>query len=787
MSKKINLSKLVLFTALSTLSLASCNKGEDPVSSVINPTSASTSSSNPVSFDDLWKSEDEAHTSFEYKGAYSTGDQGVDYSSISASDKASILGDIEAYGLKNHLLGIPLFGNGGWTLVSTRISSPVNKTYIPNYGFGFEREGRITSALNSDQEKEVEFREFFHHGLSDFPSEGLNPFDSNNSSSSNLLSYITGSLYGNRLVKDSNGGYKNTWEWYPSLAESEPEAIDLDSETNTATTWRVKVRKDDEMKFHTNSTKTISSTPLSNFNGKKITAQSFVDAYRIMCNGNNKNSYASQYTNRFVGTEDYAKETENVKVFSADDDTAWAKTGIKLIDENTIEFQFKSPQTKSNAMMNISLAPTDRDFFKLVTGYDTSSYDPLSYGKNTKLNDIYYDPSDTLLQSGPYVISNYSAGSTGTDNYIAMTRVDDFIDRKLENNTVYNIKGHYFAINSAYGGEGGQETVFQAFKAGKLDTASIPASRKNEFTSSSPEVYVEGNTTIQSLQVNSTTEERWNEVYGKDGLNWQLQTDYTYDEAAVRDYEVKPVMSNADFLDGLYFSLNRVELAESLMANPSSKWLAEAYLMDVDSNVSYTSTYAHHRAVKEYSPETYGYSTAIAQSKFKKAMQDLTEAGKYTAGTASNPTEITISILIMRESQRTNWASKVAKYMEDQFNAACNSLGYKLTVEIPTAPARPSDVYATMARGAYDLASAGISGGTGDAFGMSGVYIDSWDYGLQMGVGVDTNLDTGIGGITYKGYSMSMRAAFAMVEYGEPVVIENGVFKGTVRELNGSN
>lgn len=783
MSKKINLSKLVLFTALSTLTLASCKKDpENPVSSVINP---SNTSSNPVTFDDLWKSEDDAHTGQAYKGAFSTGSQGVDYSNISASDKASILGDIEAWGLKNHILGIPLFGNGGWTLVSTRISSPVNKTYIPNYGFGFEREGRITSALTADQEPVVGFREFFHQGLAEFPSEGLNPFDSNNSSSSDLLSYITGALYGNRLVKDSNGGYKNTWEWYPSMAESDPVPVDLDSETNTATTWRVKVRDDDEMKFHTNSTKSISSTPLANFNGKKITAQSFVDAFRIMCNGNNKNSYANQYITRFVGTEEYYNSTANAKVFSTDDDTAWGKTGIKVLDNNTIEFKFKSPQTKANAMMNISLAPTDRDFFKLVTGYDTSSYDPLNYGKNTTFNNVQFNPSDTLLQSGPYVISNYSVG-TGGDNYVAMTRVDDFIDRKIENNSVYNIKGYYFAINSAYGGDNGLETLFQAFKAGKVDTASIPSSRKNEFTSSSPEVYVSGNTTIQALQVNSTTPERWEEVYGKDGLNWQLQNDTTYDENTAKSYEIKPVMSNSDFLDGLYFSLNRVELADSLMANPSSKWLAEAYLMDVDSNVSYTSTYAHHRAVKDYSPETYGYSTAIAQSKFKKAMQDLTEAKKYTAGSESNPTEIKISILIMRESQRQNWATKVAKYLEDQFNAACKSLGYKLTVEIPTAPTQPGDVYTIMARGAYDLASAGISGGTGDAFGMSGVYIDSWDYGLQMGVGVDTNLDTGEGGITYKGYSMSMRAAFAMVEYREPVVIENGVFKGTVSELSGS-
>ena len=772
-----------LFVTLLTLAsigfMSSCKKTDTSVSSSRDQASSS-STAEDTSDAGIYAEEDAAHVAQAYKGAFSSGKDGVDYSGMTGAERASILGDMEAWGLKNHILGVPLFGDGGWTLMNPRVQGPIGNNYVANYGFGFAREGKIISNMTADQEPNEAYRSFLHQGLNEFDGE-LNQFDSNNSSSSELLSYLNGALYGQRLVKDNNGGYQKYFEWYASMADGEPVAQDFDEETQTATTWRVKVRSNDNMKYHTASTKSINGTAISSYDGKKITAKDFVTSYRIMLNGNCSNSYATQYAKKFVGGEAYYNASANTKVFTSDDDALWESNGvgIKLIDDDTIEFKFKTACTKSYAMMDLSMAPTNEDFFKLVTQWnDATKYNSKNFGKNVA--ELNLSPEDTLLSSGAYTLSKYSVG-TGSDNEIVFTRNDNFIDRVLENNDkyeVYAIKGYVYKISAAYKGESGVTTMYNEYLAGKLDAASIPSDKKGDWAGDKSGKYVTGNTSVTSLQVNSTTEERWNEVFGAKGTNWKNQTDYSYDASKAAAYTIKPVMSNSDFLDGIYFSINRQELADSLMVNPSNNWLAEAYVMDVNDWVSYDDTAAHKRAIADYAPETYGYSRAVAQTKFKSAMATLTEAGKYTKGTAANPTQITISLQVAADSQKTNWGNKVKNYIEEAFNSVMNAEGYNLTVELPSAPASVMDIYGILASGCYDLCWGGISGGTADALGMTGCWVDSWDFGLQMSVGAATNEDSGEGGIIHEGYSYSFEAMFAAFEYGEPIIITEGVFTG---------
>ena len=785
MNKKFKTSGLVLLTALSVFGATSCKKGG--TSSYVRPdwdVTAKTLTKRSKATSGSYKTEDDAHLDTAYKGAKSTGSAGINLSGITSAEKASILGDVENYGLQNHLLGIPLFSNGAWTLINTRIKLPTNGTYVTNYGFGVQREGLITSNLTAEQEPQEEYRSYYHDALTDGVSKGLSPYDSNNSLSSDLLSYLTGSLYAQRLVKDNSGGYQAKYEWYSSMAASEPEPLNLDTETNTATKWRIKIRNDDSLVFHTLSNQSVNGTALSSFNGKKITAKSFANSLHLMMNGNNKFSYATQYAARFVGGEDYYQNTADKVVLSDADNTEWEKVGIKAVDDTTLEVEFKSTMTKNNVMMNMSLAPVDVDFYKLVTNYGTDSYKSTNYGKSVEGTNL--TPKDTLLCSGPYDISTYDAG-TGSDREIVFKRYDNFIDRKLENNSnyeVYGIKGYVYRINTAWKGESGLTLMYNEYMNGKLDNASIPTDKKSEWTGDKPGKYVSGNTSTTSLQVNTTSPKRWTEVYGENGSNWENQNDYTFDKTKADAYESKAVMSNSDFVDGLYFAINRIELADSLMVSPSSDWLAEAYVMDVDDNVSYSETAAHKSAIASWSPDTYGYNRTIAQQKFKSAMDQLTNEGKYTRGSASNPTEIKITLQLAAETQKKNWGEKVKNYLEDTFNSINNAEGYKLTIEFAQIPTETSDIYAILASGCYDLCWGGISGGTGDAFGMSGVYVDSWDYGLQMSVGVSTDLDTGENGITYQGYSYSMHAIFLAVEMGSSVVIENGVYVPSKEENN---
>ena len=154
-----------LLTLVSLGFVSSCKKTSNSTNS--NSGSSQNSGSNnsdkksdvtPEEDKGLYADEDAAHVAQAYKGAFSSGDEGVDLSTISGAERASILGDMEAWGLKNHILGIPLFGDGGWTLMNPRVQGPIGNNYVANYGFGFEREGKIISDLTKDQEANEAYR-----------------------------------------------------------------------------------------------------------------------------------------------------------------------------------------------------------------------------------------------------------------------------------------------------------------------------------------------------------------------------------------------------------------------------------------------------------------------------------------------------------------------------------------------------------------------------------------------------------------------------------------------------
>ncbi len=783
MKRSVLLTSIVALSAF--FSLTSCNNaGGDTTTPPVGGTTTPGGDDTPVEPFDGWADEDAAHVAQEYKGVANSGEEGINLSGISASEKASLLGDVEAWALKNHLLGIPLFGDGGWTLLSTRVQPALNE-YLANYGFGISREGKITSDMTAEQEPNPEYRSYYHSPWNPSNADGkLNPFDANNSAASSLNANNLMGLYSSRLKKDGEGGYLNEWEWYPALAEDVPEPVDWDEETNTATTWRIKVRTTG-VKYTTASTATVNGVDLSRFNGQEVSAKDYLYSYHLMLNGNNQYSYTPQYITDFVGASEYYEASASTPVGSDADNALFEKVGIKLVDDDTLEFHFTSTMTKNTVMMQLSShGPTNEEFFKAVTGWGTDHYDPKAYGSNLVLDGKTYTPADTLLSCGPYTLTKYDVG-TGSDMEIVYKRNDDWIERQLENNDkyeIYAIKGYVYKVNSAY--EQSTTSVYNDYLAGKLDESSIPLDRRADWEGDKPGKYITGNYTITALQINSCTSDRWQEVFGPEGTNWEKQQDYTYDEATANDYTIKPVMSNSDFLDGLYFSINRQELADTLMYGASSDWIGEAYMMDIDSLVSYDATAAHARAVKDWSPDTLGYSTAIAQQKFESAMDQLTESGAYTPGTASDPTVIKISMQLASQSQIDNWGNRVKSYIEKAFNTTTMlNKGYKLEVELPAAPANgASECYTILASGCYDLCWGGISGGTADAFGMIGCYLDSWDNGLQMGVGTPTTTDTGKGGVIYDGYSYSLQGIFYAIEWGGPVIIENGVMVGIPEE-----
>ena len=274
MKRSVLLTSIVALSAF--FSLTSCNNaGGDTTTPPVGGTTTPGGDDTPVEPFDGWADEDAAHVAQEYKGVANSGEEGINLSGISASEKASLLGDVEAWALKNHLLGIPLFGDGGWTLLSTRVQPALNE-YLANYGFGISREGKITSEMTAEQEPNPEYRSYYHSPWTPSNADGkLNPFDANNSAASSLNANNLMGLYSSRLKKNGEGGYLNEWEWYPALAEDVPEPVDWDEETNTATTWRIKVRTTG-VKYTTASTATVNGVDLSRFNGQEVSAKDYL-------------------------------------------------------------------------------------------------------------------------------------------------------------------------------------------------------------------------------------------------------------------------------------------------------------------------------------------------------------------------------------------------------------------------------------------------------------------------------------------------------------------------------
>lgn len=695
---------------------------------------------------------------------------GIDY-----DKKAEILGQIEKHVFTDHTSGIPLFDDGGATLLSTRVQPALGKNYLPNYGFGILREGKITSDM--DAEPNVAWKRYYHlAGNSSLADGKLNVWDSNNSTASEMLSYIFSAPYATRLVKDGNGGYKQAYEWYGAYAKTEaPVPENLDATTNTATKWTIKLRTGaDGLHYRTASTKSIGDTKLSSFDKKDVSIEDYAFYYKALLTGSNKYQYAGQYfqgSTVIAGASDYYQNTASVAVGSPEAEEAWKNVGIKVVGTDTIEFEFTKPQTEFDVMYNTSsMIPINEDFYKLVTHWDGkapaeqaatdgSEFNPVLWGES--YGD--YTPVDTTLGAGPYILSKYDSG-TGSDGEIVFDKNTDWFELALENKNGYEI---YSIPGVKYSAKKQADTDTMALyneftKNHSIDSlGSIPTTVRDQWKGDSPEKYITSGAIIWKLQVNGTNQERWNELYGPDAA---FRTNWGYDYDS--EYKVKPIMSNSDFLSGVTFAINRKELSENRFTNPDSSFalIGDAYEIDPLKHVAYNTTQAHKDAISAYTSaagNNYAYSVEAAKQLFSKAIDEEIAAGHYKAGDT-----IDLTAEFFSAANVDSLGKPIVGYINDAFNAVGEAKGIKLNL-VATSPASgdANDVYKDIGTGHYDFAFGGLSGGNFNPFDMVNLYLDSNPYGLTMSTGnVSTNVNNG--DIVYDGHSYSLDAIADAVLYG---------------------
>jgi hypothetical protein len=671
------------------------------------------------------------------------------YAATSYAEKAKIIGAEEGYILDNFLAGVPLYDDGSAVIYNPRLSGILDK-YIPNYGFGVGR-ATITKPMDDTAEPVAAYKNYFHAFEAADPAT-YNAMNATDSVSSDVNSYFTMSYYEQKPNATADG-----YVWYPALATEKPVAVNADEKTGMATTWKIKVHVDDDKYVYN----TLSAKPsLKAFAGTKIKLEDYLTPYKLcLNNGWSRATDLASASYGFAGVQEYSD------AISAGKTGDWSKVGIQTdATDNSLVFTFNSPKNQFYAMYYVSngmYAPLPAEFITALDAFKTGTQTGASlYG-------IYNDTGagasgltgvDSVLSVGVYMPELVSAGSqiTFKKNPTCCVASD------------YHFEGYKewiwtaAATTSGYG--------YDQYKAyGNLDAVGIPAKHLKDEASNPNRKQTLGST-VWKFQTNTCTQALWNKLFGTNG---------TINQGTDNSYVCKPIMANKNFLNGLYFAVNRTELAAYLGSAPSQAFFSDAYDYDPENGLSYRSSDAGKAVLANRSPDTLGYSAAAAQTLFATAIEQEQAKGNYIGGTASDPVVITLNNWYQSAGQITNEGGMEAKYFEDSFNAAClTKYGVKLVIN-NQAGAVWSDVYHKhLMVGDFDLGFGAISGNTLDPLSFCDTVCSDNRSGFTLCWGQDTSVceydeATGVGSIMYDGKAWSYDALFEAGTAG--TVVTEGV------------
>jgi hypothetical protein len=639
------------------------------------------------------------------------------FSLSSFEDKGEILSQLEKYAQDEFIAGIPMYDSSGNILYNTRLTIP-SDVFVPNYGFGVS-EGTITAPMTAAQEPFEAYRNYFHSWQQTQPVT-LNHMNDQTSVVSDIAALFTSSYFGTKFTENKEG-----YEWYPVLSTAErPVAIDTTpivvGDQTFSFKWRVPVKTGGTLKYST-----LSEVPaIAAFDGRAVELADYLTPFKLMLE------------ERWVRATDLGSETAGfagVSEFLAGEGAFEDIEGIQLNEEtNSIDFEFNSIKSSFYAMYSLSSS--------LYSPIPQAFIDALNVlpGKDRKLSgaDMLGLPTrivDTILSLGAYEIEEWQS-----QKQIVFKKNADFIEADR-----YNFEGYMYTIL------GSSTIAFNEFLAGKLDSASIPAPRLQEFKADDRRRQTLGSTTFK-IQVNSTTQERWEELFGVTGSVLQTpESDY---------YEVEPIMSNKDFLNGLYFAINREDLAEFTGRNPAPEFFSDAYMIDPENGLSWRDSDEGKAAYANRLPGTEGYSRELSKAYFRRALTALTSGSTpaYNIGTASNPTTIELKVHMQTQTSVDQEGTKIKDYIETVFNTL--NPGIKLELDL-YATANWFDVYYnSMMTGQFDMAVGAISGNTLDPLNFMDVLSSDQRTGFTLSWGPDTNAATQA--IQYEDESFSFDALF---------------------------
>ena len=615
-----------------------------------------------------------------------------DLSTKSWQEKSKIVAALETYAMENHSAGIPIYDDASYQQFSSRLQLPSTK-YLTNYGFGVGY-GRINGEAMYDGdivESESNWRSYFH-GYTNTDSGTFNGWDATGADVSDRMSMIASSYFGVK-ANDDNTAY----DWVGSLSKyAEPIMLDSfqgnptdlsgltdeEKESKTSQFWRVIL--------HTGAGYTYryvgKEAWKAKYDGRQVVIDDYLTPFREMLN--HKLTRAAELVSDSGGLQGAMAYYYNsdLQQKAAND---WTKSGVGVqiyrnaeTGEEGLDFAFIQPKSMVYARTNLSsqlYSPVPSEFIQDV-GYQ-------KYGMIGSGEGVF----DNILCFGAYVPEYWQQGIR-----IVFQRNADYYEA-----SDFHFNGY---VEDIFSGNDSDEQAYRAFLENKLDEVTIPTAYVEGHKNDPNVLRTEGSTIIK-LNLNTCTEEEWLYYFGDKG------TTYTHERS--KYWDVKPIMSNEDFINGMYFSLNRKLYADKAGRNPAMGYLSNAYMLDPAGKVSYRASADGQGVLSRYhqaagGEANWGHSDAYAQTLFKNAIKQLIASGDYTYDDT-----IVIKGIYRYQTTIDNIGRPVADDIENNFNTAARSLGYnelKLQIDLEVGGSSYTDTYTRMDHGEFDYAEGAISG-----------------------------------------------------------------------------
>ncbi len=629
----------------------------------------------------------------------------MDYSQLDWEERSKILAQLEYYALRNHTAGIPLYDDASYEQFSSRVSLPSAK-YLTNYGFGTSY-GRIDGSKDMYNgpinESNAKWKNYFH-GYTNTDSGTFNGWNSTGSDVTDRVSMISSGYFGVKANADNTA-----YSWVGSLSQedapimlnSKGEVVEADSdgyitqtqadgtvkkvkyEEATSQYWRVKVKTGSDLVYHTADV----SKWKSKYDGKTVKLEDYLTPFKAMLLSNMaRTSELVSDTSGFQGAMDFFYKSDKTSYLNN-----WANSGVGIQlneKESAIEFKFIQPKSVSYARTSLSsslYSPLPQEFIEDLGGGSFTSgsttYGTIAPSKSGDYTDVF----DNILVLGAYIPEYWQQNSRIV--YRANTDYFEASD--------FHYEGYSEVI---FKGNDPDEQAYTAFQNNELDEVTIPMSQLSHRNDANV-LRTEGSTVIK-LNLNTTTDEEWEGYFGENGtITTHKKSDY---------WNTQAIMSNDDFLDGLYFAINRKELADQAGRNPATSYLSKAYMLDPAGEVSYRDSKYGKGVLKNFEKAAgneYCYSRSLAEQYFKRAGDAMINEGYYSSGS-------TITIVGVYRYQKTidNLGSYIKSYIEDAFNEANKSNNLKLNLKLEVGGTQYTDTYTKMDNGEFDIAEGAISG-----------------------------------------------------------------------------